>query len=312
MRHYIGVAIVVFASGCVHSQPRPTPEEDYTPLKMPLEKIPLPSLFVSDGLTLSGGCLQPGNPTESASLSTLARDFVDHGDFEAGVKETFEGELVKAGVDASTAAKVANNLRIEASNVSVFTVDPATLLPNFNNPACTEPELQWFVNKRSIVVEGIRAAEMKITSQATDSSDVQAKLGATTSKVQSDFGTSFAHTTDQDNSVTMTASNVFFGVRAVPMVSKECRAEDLKLKEGTPKTICGGRYEVSVTPAPVGNRYTLSVTPKDGSTMDFDLEFGKQTPKPIGDLRIVYANVRRGTPMQANIGIILVGPSGTP
>jgi hypothetical protein len=291
--------------------PSGTPHWVY--LDVPRVALPLPSILVGEHQVISRGCWKSATPpTESASgAHSLVWEQSRQQQLDAAFKTALEKYLVEAKVDTGLLDAFKQSWKLDLQGVAFSAVDPSDIRPDFNNQLCTEAALEWFKTKRLVFTEGIKAKKISISITANTDQEQRAKLDLAIAKLNAEFHTKFERTASTEESLSIEATDAYVGVAGTSLVALSCSIEgSFDVAADTPVKLCDDRYEISISGAPVGDRYTLSVTPKRGSTGQFDLALGRQEMQQLGELRVVFAMVRKeGDKFRVdNLEILFVGP----
>ena len=297
------------------------PKWDY--LTVFRSKLTLPSLVVGSSGELSSGCLQPSDPTSEKAGNDIVLKYKESQKTKAGLVASLEATIKEAAkiggsADLGSLSQAADQWTVQLSELEYVVVDPASARPNFKNPACTVPALQWFVKDRAMVVGALRAKKATLTRTAGISDQLKGALKAaaseTTGTVKGNLGLSLSDLVEEEGKISIQANNIFFAVRSTDLATRVCAVPGtggapLKVMPGQWITLCD-YFKFKFSPV-AGDKYKYKIERPGADTVEYLASFDERKMVPLDEIHLVGPRVSKdsGT-YELDFYGFLVGPKG--
>jgi hypothetical protein len=292
---------------------------EYKPLNIPISEIPLPAFFIGD--LLSGGCFKSGTPiTTVTAVDSLRQKAERSKRFETELKTEFEKAAIKANLDASITRALTQQFDTKIYGMKVVQVDPANTLPNLINPNCNSTELDYFVDKRTVVIAGLKADSIVVKMNSGLTAEQKAKVDAAIDSLNLKLGLSFGRAISSVGEFSFSGRNLFFGALVSTLKALQYKQSyDIRIKAGgtIQLSYIKGKYTVLISRPSFSNVNRLTFNFYDNlnntiTTGPQDIDFEKGHSYIVADNRRVNLTViKRGkNEYLLNITMLIVGISG--
>jgi hypothetical protein len=271
--------------------------------------MPIPSLLVGDGKVPSGACFKtPGTIEPLAAPSSLQQQGRSQKMVRGGFSALFKTKLTEVGMEASAAEKAVSEFDFAAEGMSIVAVDPARIRANFDNPVCNNADLHYF-KERDIVISALKADTLNVAIADRTANNLGANLTAALNEMNTDLDVLFKRNETTGHAISLAGNDLFFGYKSTDMTTSRCQLKEIKFAAGMIYRLCDGDYRLEVNPL-TETRYKVTITPAYGTTTEYKEYYGKQVPRVLNQIHVIWFNVNKGTPMTGDFSAVMVGASG--
>jgi hypothetical protein len=291
----------------------------YFPLNIPISDMPLPSFLVG-GLP-SGACFKSNAPqTTVTAVDTLRQHAESQKNFEAGLKAAFEKAAVKANLDVSLTRALTQQFNTEIYGMKVVQVDPANTFPNFVNTNCNTSELDYFVDKRTVIIAGLKADSIVVKMNSGLTAEQKAKIDAVIDTLNVNLSLSFGRAISSAGSFSFSGRNVFFGalISSLKALQYE-QTYSIRISEGQTIKLdyAKGKYSLLISRPSFSNVERLTVNLYDNlntaiTTDPLDIDFNQGHSYIIADNRRVNFSIIKKDKNKYSLSVtmLILGVSG--
>jgi hypothetical protein len=293
----------------------------YLPLNLPMSTISLPALLVGEQGLPSGGCfMNDAILTTSDAPDSLIQVAERQKTYSDSLHSKFEKGLVKAGLDAAISRALMQQFTTKVYGIKIVQVDPANTFANFKNTNCNTSELDWFINKRKVIIAGLKADSIVVTMGSSLTAAQQAKVDAAIDTLNLQLGLSFSRAVSSSGQFSFSGKNLFFGALTTSLEVKKCQQEyefELNASENLSFDFCQKNYTVLVTKATMGNHFTVTFFDKMNATLstgELDIPVNNAYSVIVGENRrvnfFIKSNNGNENKFNMTVTMYIVGISG--
>ncbi|MEW6469064.1 MAG: hypothetical protein AB1458_09080 [Bacteroidota bacterium] len=252
---------------------------NYILFRMPVSRVDLPFIWVG-GVPVSGCFTTKEKADTSDAPLSLTTSEESMRQITASLTANLKHELVKAGLRASLADSVTNNISLEAKKISFIKIRPEKIEFNFAQTNC-QGLIRDLMENNEIVLGVLRADSFVMGQKHSLTQKQRAELEGVIKNANNDLRATFSRISIENSSFKIVGQNLFFAYYAAGIGRKsDTKGYQVKrLKTGSVATYTG-KFRAN------GNEYAFTVKRKDKDSLVIFFANSSNAMENTGDVSV--------------------------